>query len=351
MDIHLQNISIDFNGVVVLNNFSPTFRHGELVSIVGRSGCGKSTLLMILAGLYKSSTGKTLFGTQNMTNVDAEKREIGMVFQNYALYPHFSVLKNIMFPLLMLKVSKEEARERAKEIAKLVRIEQLLDRKPGQLSGGQQQRVAIARALVKKPKLLLLDEPLSNLDAQLRVEMREEIRRIQQEVGITTVFVTHDQEEAMSISDRILLMKDGELQQFCEPLDMYRNPANLYVAKFLGNPQMNEIPVVLQNELLEEVVMGVRPEHIEIANTEKEVDIRGIIERVEKFGRETLIHMKWKNIALRVLTKPEAHYRVGDFFYGVICLEKVLFFHQKTGERMECQVEGGHRFGTTIHLA
>lgn len=198
---------MQFPGAVAVDKLNAVMESGDLVALLGPSGCGKSTtLFFMLAGLYKPTGGEILFDGSNVNRVEPENREIGMVFQNYALYPHMTVQQNILFPLKMKKMPKREALDRARKMADLVQIGHLMDRKPGQLSGGQQQRVAIARALVKEPKLLLLDEPLSNLDARLRLEMREEIRRIQREVGITTVFVTHDQEEAMSIADRILLM-------------------------------------------------------------------------------------------------------------------------------------------------
>ena len=194
--------------------------------------------------------GEIWFGEENVTHVPPEKRGIGLVFQNYALYPHMTVLGNIMFPLLNTKVEKQKAIVIATEMAELVQIRELLNRKPSELSGGQQQRVAIARALAKKPKLLLLDEPLSNLDARLRMETREEIRRIQREVQITTVFVTHDQEEAMSISDRIAVMRDGKLQQYDLPQRIYKAPANRFVATFLGSPPINLFAAQVKNGML-----------------------------------------------------------------------------------------------------
>ncbi|CCP88148.1 ABC transporter ATP-binding protein [Candidatus Phytoplasma solani] len=209
---------------------------GKLVSLLGPSGCGKSTTLYMIAGLHDISSGKIFFGDQDVTNVPIEKRGIGLVFQNYALYPHMTVQQNIAFPLENLKIPSQEILSKVEEITKLVGIEEHLDKKPHELSGGQQQRVAIARALVKKPQVLLLDEPLSNLDAGLRLKTREEIRRIQRKMSITAVFVTHDQEEAMSISDEICLMKQGQIQQKGDPQEVYANPCNLFVAKFLGNP-------------------------------------------------------------------------------------------------------------------
>ena len=250
MKVVLQNVTKIFpprnkreNEFMAVNDFTFTVPDGKLVGLLGPSGCGKSTTLYMISGLQKVSGGKIYFGDNEVTNLPAESRGVGLVFQNYALYPHLTVKQNILFPLQNLKgpdkLSKKEMLERAQMAAKLVQIDELMERKPNALSGGQQQRVAIARALVKMPGVLLLDEPLSNLDARLRLQTREEIRRIQKETGITTIFVTHDQEEAMSISDMIVVMKDGEIQQVGKPQDVYDNPTNLFVAKFLGTPPIN----------------------------------------------------------------------------------------------------------------
>jgi len=229
--------------VTAVNDFTFEIPDGKLIGLLGPSGCGKSTALNLISGLLKPSSGQIFFGEDDITNLPAEKRGVGIVFQNYALYPHLTVRQNIRFPLENFKgknkLSKDEMEKRVLEAAKLVQIDQLMDRKPSELSGGQQQRVAIARALVKMPRVLLLDEPLSNLDARLRLQTREEIRRIQQETKITTIFVTHDQEEAMSISDMIVVMKEGVIQQIGQPQDVYDSPVNLFVAKFLGTPPIN----------------------------------------------------------------------------------------------------------------
>ena len=251
MKVVLQNLTKIFPSrdkksgkeVVAVNDFNIEIPDGKLVGLLGPSGCGKSTTLYMISGLQKPTDGKIFFGEDDVTELSTENRGIGLVFQNYALYPHMTVKQNILFPLQNLKgkdkMSKEAMLERAIEAAKLVQIDELMERKPNELSGGQQQRVAIARALVKMPRVLLLDEPLSNLDARLRLQTREEIRRIQKETGITTVFVTHDQEEAMSISDLIVVMKLGVVQQVGKPQDVYDDPGNLFVAKFLGTPPIN----------------------------------------------------------------------------------------------------------------
>ena len=251
MKVVLQNLTKIFPSrnkksneeVIAVNDFTFEIPDGKLIGLLGPSGCGKSTTLYMISGLQKPSSGKIFFGEDDVTDLSPENRGIGLVFQNYALYPHMTVKQNIMFPLQNLKgadkMEKDAMIERAYEAARLVQIDELMDRKPSELSGGQQQRVAIARALVKMPKVLLLDEPLSNLDARLRLQTREEIRRIQRETKITTVFVTHDQEEAMSISDMIVVMKLGVLQQIGKPQEVYDNPVNLFVAKFLGTPPIN----------------------------------------------------------------------------------------------------------------
>ena len=251
MKIVLQNLTKVFPSrnkksneeVVAVSDLTFTIPDGKLVGLLGPSGCGKSTTLYMISGLQKPTGGQIFFGEDDVTALSPENRGVGLVFQNYALYPHMTVKQNILFPLQNLKgadkLDKNAMLERALEAARLVQIDNLMDRKPSELSGGQQQRVAIARALVKMPRVLLLDEPLSNLDARLRLQTREEIRRIQRETNITTVFVTHDQEEAMSISDLIVVMKLGVVQQIGKPQEVYDNPTNLFVAKFLGTPPIN----------------------------------------------------------------------------------------------------------------
>ena len=273
MEVVLQNLTKKFPGrgrknreeVIAVNDFTFKIPDGKLIGLLGPSGCGKSTTLNLISGLQKPTSGKIFFGTDDVTHLQPENRGIGLVFQNYALYPHLTVKQNILFPLENLKgkekLSKQEMLEKAYEAAGLVQIEELMDRKPGELSGGQQQRVAIARALVKMPRVLLLDEPLSNLDARLRLQTREEIRRIQRETKITTIFVTHDQEEAMSISDMIVVMNAGVVQQIGRPQDVYDKPANLFVPKFLGTPPINVFEGrIRENKLYigEEAVLDVR---------------------------------------------------------------------------------------------
>ena len=262
MKVVLQNLTKIFPSrnkksdeeVVAVNDFTFEIPDGKLIGLLGPSGCGKSTTLYMICGLQKPTSGQIFFGEDDVTELAPENRGVGLVFQNYALYPHMTVKQNIMFPLENLrgedKLTKEEMISRAYEAAKLVQIDNLMDRKPSELSGGQQQRVAIARALVKMPRVLLLDEPLSNLDARLRLQTREEIKRIQRETGITTIFVTHDQEEAMSISDMIVVMKLGVVQQIGKPQEVYDDPTNLFVAKFLGTPPINVFNGYVKDEKL-----------------------------------------------------------------------------------------------------
>ncbi|MEG0250981.1 MAG: ABC transporter ATP-binding protein [Peptostreptococcus sp.] len=239
MKIKLENISRVFQEIKAVDNLNIEIKDGSLLSILGPSGCGKSTTLSLISGLDHPTDGDIYFDNVNVSDVLAEDRNIGMVFQDYALYPHMSAQDNIAFPLKMKGMKKRDRLIEVQKISKLLHINDLLKRKPGKLSGGQQQRVAIARALVKEPDLLLLDEPLSNLDARLRIKLRDDIKSLQKKLNITTIFVTHDQEEAMSISDKILLLNKGKLVQYGSPMDLYLAPNNIFTGKFLGNPPMN----------------------------------------------------------------------------------------------------------------
>ena len=340
--------------VVAVDHFTFEIPDGELVGLLGPSGCGKSTTLFMICGLQKPTEGRIFFGEDDVTELPPENRGVGVVFQNYALYPHLSALQNITFPLENLKgkdkLTKDEMKEKAMEAARLVQIEKLVDRKPGELSGGQQQRVAIARALVKMPRVLLLDEPLSNLDARLRLQTREEIRRIQKETGITTVFVTHDQEEAMSISDRIVVMKEGVIQQTGRPQEVYENPVNLFVARFLGTPQINLFEGrVEKGQLLigEEAVLsvrgvedqpltvGIRPEGFLLR---EDGPLSLDLVRVEVMGRDISVVSTSAvsiNPTVRSIIDAEMRLQVKE---KKVCFalrpSKVLLFHKETEERI-----------------
>lgn len=315
MEITLQNLTKIFQSkredeVVAVDNLDIVIPSGKLYGLLGPSGCGKSTTLFMISGLLKPTSGKIYFGNEDVTPVPPEDRGIGLVFQNYALYPHMTVKQNIMFPLENIKMDKKEGLKKAQEIADLVGIGHLMNRKPAQLSGGQQQRVAIARALVKSPRVLLLDEPLSNLDARLRLQTREEIRRIQRETGITTIFVTHDQEEAMSISDEIVVLDEGVTQQVGKPQYVYDKPNNLFVAKFLGTPPINIFDGHIEDGKImigdayigktdaedQEVTIGIRPEGFKIVERSS---FQVEVEFVETIGRDTTLIIRHPNVEVQ----------------------------------------------------
>ncbi|MBN1776650.1 MAG: ABC transporter ATP-binding protein [Clostridiales bacterium] len=343
MEVRLDRLTKRFGSVVAVDDLSLELNDGEMIGLLGPSGCGKSTTLFMLAGLLTPDVGEIWFGDENVTAVPPEKRGIGLVFQNYALYPHMTVLQNIMFPLINTKVPKQKAVVMAEEMAELVQIRELLARKPSELSGGQQQRVAIARALAKKPRLLLLDEPLSNLDARLRMETREEIRRIQREVGITSVFVTHDQEEAMSISDRIAVIREGALQQFEEPQLMYRNPQNLFVAKFMGTPAINILEAEVHGGGLYcgdirlagankakagKVLAGIRPESF-VADAD---GFAATVGHVEMLGRDLIASFELGGQPVKALVDTETILRPGNVLNFRVKEGRILCFDTETKE-------------------
>ena len=367
MKIVLQNLTKIFPSrskksseeVVAVNNFNFEIPDGKLIGLLGPSGCGKSTTLYMISGLQKPTSGKIFFGNDDVTELSTENRGIGLVFQNYALYPHLTVKQNILFPLQNLKgkdkMDKNAMLDRAQEAARLVQIDQLMDRKPSELSGGQQQRVAIARALVKMPRVLLLDEPLSNLDARLRLQTREEIRRIQQETKITTVFVTHDQEEAMSISDMIVVMKAGIVQQIGKPQDVYDDPANLFVAKFLGTPPINvfsghvkqgrlfiggDAVMDIQTVPDQEVIVGIRPEGF-ILDENGPLKCKPV--NVEVMGRDVSIvstHDASLNPLVRSIVNADNKIDITtEYVRYAIKPHKIFIFNKETEERIYFEVK------------
>ena len=362
MKVTLQNLTKKFPSrskknpaeVIAVNDFTFEIPDGKLIGLLGPSGCGKSTTLSLICGLIRPTSGRIFFGDDDVTDLPPENRGVGMVFQNYALYPHLTVKQNIMFPLENLrgkdKMTKAQMEEKAMEIAGLVQLDGLMDRKPGELSGGQQQRVAIARALVKMPRVLLLDEPLSNLDARLRLQTREEIRRIQRETKITTIFVTHDQEEAMSISDLIVVMKDGVLQQIGKPQEVYNSPVNLFVAKFLGTPPINVFDgsvrdgklVIGGAEVMDfnapdgEVFVGIRPEGF-IPDADGAFECK--LDRVEVMGRDISIvahHENCHNECIRAIISAETEAdSEADTVRFSLKPSKVYVFDKATEARIE----------------
>lgn len=323
MKVRIDNVTKTFGQTTAVSNFSAELEDGHLICLLGPSGCGKSTLLNMLCGIIPVSQGQIFFDDKDVTKLPPDQRNIGMVFQNYALYPHMTVAENIAFPLEIQKVKKDERKARVEEIAKLVHVDNLLRRYPSELSGGQQQRVAIARAMVKKPQLLLMDEPLSNLDARLRLEMREEIRRIQKETGITTVFVTHDQEEAMSISDSILLMKDGVLIQNGLCQELYVNPNCLFVAEFLGNPPANKI-------IQEDKILAIRPEAFTLDPNGTEAEIQFISE----MGKDQIVTMTYLGNTVRAILNLEDSALSAGSKIKVSVKQKGLFTFDKEGRRI-----------------
>ncbi len=362
MKVTLQNLTKKYpsrnkkqrTDVIAVNNFTFEIPDGKLIGLLGPSGCGKSTTLNLLSGLQKPTSGKIFFGDDDVTDLPPENRGVGLVFQNYALYPHLTVKQNITFPLENLKgknkLTKAQMAVKALETAKLVQIEELMDRKPSELSGGQQQRVAIARALVKMPRILLLDEPLSNLDARLRLQTREEIRRIQRETGITTIFVTHDQDEAMSISDLIVVMKDGMVQQIGKPQEVYDSPANLFVAKFLGTPPINVFDAQVKNQKLyigtqavldvsnvtdQDVTVAIRPEGFILSDKGA---LTCNMTGVEVMGRDISIvstHPNSQNVAIRSIVNAENNLNItGTTVHFDLKPYKVFLFNKETEERI-----------------
>ena len=363
MKVTLQNLTKKFPSrnkkqpadVIAVNDFTFEIPDGVLLGLLGPSGCGKSTTLNLLSGLQKPTSGRIFFGDDDVTDLPAENRGVGLVFQNYALYPHLTVRQNITFPLENRtgkdKLTRQQMADMALEAAKLVQIEELMDRKPKELSGGQQQRVAIARALVKMPRILLLDEPLSNLDARLRLQTREEIRRIQKATGITTVFVTHDQEEAMSISDLIVVMKDGVVQQIGKPQAVYDSPVNLFVAKFLGTPPINvfdgevkdghlyigeEAVLAVPGVANQSVTAAIRPEGFTLSETGA---LSCDLSRVEVMGRDISVvstHPKSQNVTIRsIISAENAVNTTSQKVRFDLKPNKVFLFQKESGARID----------------
>jgi ABC-type sugar transport system ATPase subunit len=358
--VALEGLGRTFGGVVAVRDLHLQIDSGELIALLGPSGCGKTTTLLMLAGIYKPTQGLIRFDGATVNELPPQDRHVGMVFQSYALYPHMSVFDNIAFPLRLLRRPREEMKRRVARVAEMVQIEPLLERKPAQLSGGQQQRVALARALVKEPTLLLLDEPLSNLDAQLRLLMRVEIKRLQRALGITTVLVTHDQVEAMTMADRIVLMKDGVVQQIGAPHDLYRHPRNAFVGGFIGSPPMNFLsgrvaivdghPVVepvdsaaihlplpprlairLGNERGRMVTLGIRPEDVALSVAAGPDALAGRIVDVEPLGRELAVAVSVGRQFVVALAPPAYGGRAEDPVGLIVSPERLHAFDAETG--------------------
>jgi multiple sugar transport system ATP-binding protein len=321
--IEFRDVTKLFGETTALDGLTLTVNEGEFLILVGPSGCGKTTALRMVAGLEEVTSGEIRIGGRVVNDLAPADRDIAMVFQNYALYPHMSVEENIVFPLRQKRVKKADARERAREVARLLSIEELLERKPRELSGGQRQRVAIGRALVRRPQAFLMDEPLSNLDAKLRVQMRAELISLHKQLGITTIYVTHDQTEAMTLGDRVVVLNKGVVQQVDSPEQLYATPTNTFVAGFIGSPAMNFLrgriesgAVVLGDRRIplpavrvaglertqREVIVGVRPEDFVQANGDGD-PLLGEVAFLERLGPETLVHFRAP--ALQVMERKE----------------------------------------------
>lgn len=337
MEIRLDGLSKHYGQVAAVDNLDLPVRDGEFVALLGPSGCGKTTTLLMLAGILRPTAGTIRFGDKVVNLVPPQERNIGMVFQSYALYPHMTAYQNIVYPLRLRKVPEAEMRQRAEKIADRLEIGSLFNRKPGELSGGQQQRVALARGLIKQPDILLFDEPLSNLDARLRLTTRGEIKRLQREFGITSVYVTHDQVEALTMADRIAVMRAGKLEAYATPNELYERPRTRFVASFIGHPPMNLLPAALalagektlvhtagtalelpealaqrlngSRQVEREVLFGIRPEDL---TPDENGQIAGEVDLVEPLGREDMLVVRAGDTQLHALAPSTPGFKTGS---------------------------------------
>ena len=359
----ISNVTKTFGSTEVLKGINIDIADGEFLILVGPSGCGKSTLMNTIAGLEEVTTGQLLLAGEDVTERSPKDRDIAMVFQSYALYPTMNVARNISFGLEMRGVPKQERDQRVQEVSTLLQINHLVDRKPSQLSGGQRQRVAMGRALARSPRVYLFDEPLSNLDAKLRVEMRMEIKKLHKKLGTTIVYVTHDQIEAMTLADRIAVMKDGVVQQLGTPNEIYDNPANQFVAGFMGSPPMNFVPCevnsdgslaidtsghslsltipqssALKAQNISRVILGLRPEMLTEPKPERAGESVMALEMdfdvTEPMGADTIAIGEWNGIEILARLSPEAGLRAGKSTPVQVDLSKVVLFDPESGERI-----------------
>ncbi|MEA1964791.1 MAG: sn-glycerol-3-phosphate ABC transporter ATP-binding protein UgpC [Candidatus Aerophobetes bacterium] len=361
-EVRLKNINKNFGKVIAVKNFGLNIKDGEFVVLVGPSGCGKTTTLRLIAGLEEVAAGEIYIGNELVNDVPPKDRNIAMVFQNYALYPHMNVYRNMAFGLKLRKVPKREIDKIVKRTANLLDIGKLLGRKPKELSGGQRQRVALGRAIVRDPKVFLFDEPLSNLDAKLRIAMRAELLDLHQRLKTTTIYVTHDQMEAMTMGDRIVVMKDGIIQQVDTPQKVYEHPANKYVAGFIGSPSMNFLPCrliekdarmcltdkgfslrvspekarIAKDYLDKEVVLGIRPEHLDVKEGIRDYDPETVFTAsvwvVEPLGSENIAHIKKENHTIVCRIDPHTILRTGQTAEFVAHMDLAHIFDKETGK-------------------
>lgn len=328
----LSDISKRYDDVIALDHVSFEVQDGELLVLVGPSGCGKSTTLRLIAGLESLQAGNIALNGADITTTAPKDRDIAMVFQNYALYPHMTVRQNLGFGLKMKKMSSSKIESRVKETAEALDIESLLDRKPGQLSGGQKQRVAVGRAMIRKPAVFLFDEPLSNLDAKLRVTLRNELIRLHQRLAATILYVTHDQIEALTLGDRIAVMKDGQIQQLGTPQQVYNEPANTFVASFIGHPAMNLVPPSVFRLETDATLVGIRPEHL-IISVNNPGSIPGTISARQNTGADSFLTGNFKEWEITVRAPADTRLNVGDTIEIIPVVENLHFFNQ-TGLRI-----------------
>ena len=326
MAIEFRNVNKTFGSTSVVDDLSLKIDDGEFIVLLGPSGCGKTTTLRMLAGLESVTSGDIFIDGERVNDVPTQHRDLAMVFQSYALYPHMTIAENIGYPLRVRKLDKAERATRVKRVAAMLEIESLLDRKPRQLSGGERQRVALARAIVREPRAYLMDEPLSNLDARLRVQMRGELKRLQHQLGTTTIYVTHDQAEAMTLASRVAVMKKGRLQQFDTPMNIYNHPANRFVAEFVGSPSMNFI----EGSAL---TQGIRPEHIQVLSQPQDGAIAAKVYVTEQMGNETFVFLTVGTH--RLIARAPADFRADleSQVWITISKDKILFFDPVSGER------------------
>jgi multiple sugar transport system ATP-binding protein len=357
MDVRFDNVTKMFGQSAVVDQLNLASDDGELVVLLGPSGCGKSTTLRMLAGLEDATSGDIFIGDERVNEVPTQNRDIAMVFQNYALYPHMTIAQNIAYPLRIRKVARVEIDTRVSRVAEMLEIASLLDRRPRELSGGERQRVALARAIIREPRVYLMDEPLSNLDAKLRVQMRGELKRLQHDLGTTTIYVTHDQAEAMTLAHRVAVMRAGKLQQFDSPMNIYNRPANRFVAEFVGSPSMNFIEgrvdqggrkftteaftLDLDESHLarlsghDRITLGIRPEHIEVSSADRAGWLPASVYVTELMGNETFVFLRTGD--QKIIARASADFRA-EFESRVFLklqMERIDFFDSTTGKRID----------------
>ncbi|MCP4633133.1 MAG: ABC transporter ATP-binding protein [candidate division Zixibacteria bacterium] len=350
--IELRGLSKGFDRTTAVHPLDLKIEEGSFMAIVGPSGCGKSTLLNLIAGLEKPTSGEIYFDGKPVTNLSPKQRDVAFVFQSYALYPHKTAYENIAFPLSVAKTNKVEIEKRVREVSELLDIDELLERKPKELSGGQRQRVALGRAIIRKPKVFLLDEPLSNLDARLRVQTRAELKKLHQRLKTTFIYVTHDQTEAMSLADTIGILRDGHLLQMASPKEIYNHPADMFVASFIGNPGMNFIKgkltdngnaVTIENKSFDlktkvdrqgDIIFGLRPEHITITDNELPGSLKASINVVEPLGSEVLVEVKIGDSRVVIRANADFNGKTGYEIYISLDMNKAVFFDVESGRKL-----------------